>query len=136
MKAFRLPENFSDWGAIVVAGAGMLFGGQESLLANSGMAQGISGGSCVEKFFARLLFHCSLYLPSCLESNLLFCICAAVLAFCISRYNDKKRLGEKGLFIVCAGTIRTQWLCNRRRLGYSMLASSDGKSRVALLNGS
>ena len=56
MKAFRLPENFSDWGAIVVAGAGMLFGGQESLLANSGMAQGISGGSCVEKFFARLLF--------------------------------------------------------------------------------
>lgn len=127
MKAFRLPENFSDWGAIVVAGAGMLFGGQESLLANSGMAQGISGGSCVEKFFARLLFHCPLYLPSCLESNLLFCI---------SRYNDKKRLGEKGLFIVCAGAIRTQWLCNRRRLGYSMLASSDGKSRVALLNGS
>ena len=105
----------------------MLFGGQESLLANSGMAQGISGGSCVEKFFARLLFHCPLYLPSCLESNLLFCI---------SRYNDKKRLGEKGLFIVCAGPIRTQWLCNRRRLGYSMLASSDGKSRVALLNGS
>lgn len=136
MKAFRLPENFSDWGAIVVAGAGMLFGGQESLLANSGMAQGISGGSCVEKFFARLLFHCPLYLPSCLESNLLFCICATVLAFCISRYNDKKRLGEKGLFIVCAGAIRTQWLCNRRRLGYSMLASSDGKSRVALLNGS
>ena len=136
MKAFRLPENFSDWGAIVVAGAGMLFGGQESLLANSGMVQGISGGSCVEKFFARLLFHCPLYLPSCLESNLLFCICATVLAFCISRYNDIKRLGEKGLFIVCAGAIRTQWLCNRRRLGYSMLASSDGKSRVALLNGS
>ena len=26
----------------------MFFGGQESLLANTGMAQGMSGGSCVE----------------------------------------------------------------------------------------
>ena len=57
MKAFRLPENFSDWGAIVVAGAGMLFGGQESLLANSGMAQGISGRFiCLPAFNAICFF--------------------------------------------------------------------------------
>lgn len=58
MKAFRLPENFSDWGAIVVAGAGMLFGGQESLLANSGMAQGVSLRNFLPAFFFTVRFIC------------------------------------------------------------------------------